>query len=169
MSASCRRRVDGKGAVRIARRLAPCPVKLRPATEADSADLLEWRNDEFIRMVSHNTEIISPEDHALWLTGTLNNPAKRLLIGFDNDGVLGVVRFDKGPSNAEVSIYLAPQRLGSGLGPNLLMAGEAAMAEHWPDAPEILAEVLPTNRASKDLFLSCGYRYSSGFYRKSVG
>ena len=74
MSASCRRRVDGKGAVRIARRLAPCPVKLRPATEADSADLLEWRNDEFIRMVSHNTEIISPEDHALWLTGTLNNP-----------------------------------------------------------------------------------------------
>jgi UDP-2,4-diacetamido-2,4,6-trideoxy-beta-L-altropyranose hydrolase len=169
MSASCRRRVDGKGAVRIARRLAPCPVKLRPATEADSADLLEWRNDEFIRMVSHNTEIISPEDHALWLAGTLNNPAKRLLIGFDNDGVLGVVRFDKGPSNAEVSIYLAPQRLGSGLGPNLLMAGEAAMAEHWPDVPEILAEVLPTNRASKDLFLSCGYRYSSGFYRKSVG
>jgi UDP-2,4-diacetamido-2,4,6-trideoxy-beta-L-altropyranose hydrolase len=169
MSAACRRRVDGKGAVRIARRIAPCSVKLRPATEADSADLLEWRNHELIRMVSHNTEMISPEDHELWLTGTLSNPARRLLIAADNDGVLGVLRFDKGPTNAEVSIYLAPQRLGSGLGPSLLMAGEAAIAEDWPDVLEILAEVLPTNRASKELFLSCGYRYSSGFYRKLVG
>lgn len=169
MAASCRRRVDGKGAARIARRMAPCPVTLRPATEADSADLLAWRNDELIRMVSHNTSVISLEEHNRWLAGTLGNPARRLMIGFDDIGVLGVVRFDKGPANAEVSIYLAPHRLGSGLGPNLLIAGELEMAAHWPDVTEILAEVLPTNGASRELFLSCGYQYSSGFFRKPVG
>jgi UDP-2,4-diacetamido-2,4,6-trideoxy-beta-L-altropyranose hydrolase len=169
MAASCRRRVDGDGARRIARRLAPCPVTLRAATLDDSADLLSWRNDEQIRSVSHNTAIISPEDHARWFAGTLGNPARRLLIGEDREGALGVVRFDKQNTNAEVSIYLAPHRLGSGLGANLLMAGEVEIAAFWPDISEVLAEVLPANGASKELFLSCGYRYSSGFYRKPVG
>lgn len=169
MAASCRRRVDGRGAKRIASRVTPNTISMRRATESDSQNLLNWRNDEAIRMVSHNTEIISQANHDRWLNATLNNAARHLLIGEDAVGAVGVVRFDCASASAEVSIYLTPDRLGNGLGPALLLAAEVDLAMAHPEIVEIVAEVLPTNGASKELFLSCGYRFASGYYRKPLG
>lgn len=169
MAASCRRRVDGGGARRIARRIMPNPITMRLATATDSMNLLIWRNDKSIRLVSHNAALISPEKHNRWLNGTLNDPARRLMIGEDAAGPVGVVRFDRTGRSAEVSIYLTPDRLGTGLGAPLLLAAEADLAAAHPEITGIVAEVLPTNGASKELFLSCGYRFASGYYRKPIG
>jgi RimJ/RimL family protein N-acetyltransferase len=100
----------------------------------------------------------------------LSAPDRQLLIGEDSGEPVGVVRFDQDGNRAEVSIYLTPSRLGSGLGANLLLAAEQWLAFTHPDIHVIDAEVLDANAASAELFLSTGYTpTSSGQYEKRMG
>ena len=166
MGERARRAVDGLGGVRIARRLADLGVRVRQATNADMAPMLEWRNDERIRRFSRDSAVIDPESHAAWFARVLADEDRDLLVAEDDAGPLGVARFDRAGDAAEVSIYLTPDRLGSGLGANLLLAGEDWLIEHAPSVRRIVAEVLDGNAASEELFLSCGYVRTDGPFEK---
>jgi RimJ/RimL family protein N-acetyltransferase len=169
MTDACAQAVDGKGARRIARRLAADGIIMREANTGDEAKILEWRNDEHIRRFSSNSSNIAASAHVAWYQTVLAASDRQLLIGDDASGPVGVVRFDHDGDRAEVSIYLTPPRLGSGLGANLLLAAEQWLAATHPEIHVINAEVLDANVASAELFLSTGYTpTSSGQYEKRM-
>ncbi len=169
MSETCRRIVDGKGRKRVAERLLEPNVGLRKAGPADSDTVWRWRNDARIRRVSRSTDTIDGAAHEKWFASVLQDQSRHLLIATDIGGPLGVVRFDCGDDGAEISIYLAPDRLGQGRGASLLLAAETWLANTAGRRLTIRADVRAGNTASGELFRSCGYVLSRGMYRKPVG
>lgn len=155
MSETCRQAVDGGGADRIASRIAATPVTVRTAAPEDCEDIWRWRNDPAIRETSRDPAAIDLADHERWFEMALDDPSRILLIGEDAKGPLGVVRFDRDGDEAEVSIYLVPQRLGESRGARLLLEAEAWLAGAAPK--RLAAETLPDNLPSAALFRAAGY------------
>jgi RimJ/RimL family protein N-acetyltransferase len=71
-------------------------MKLRNATIEDWDILLEWRNDPTTRYFSFNQDTIDPDSHKQWLSKSLNNPSRKILILEDQNGEpVGSIRSDK--------------------------------------------------------------------------
>lgn len=162
--------VDGAGAVRVARAAAALQrLTVRPATLSDSDLLFGWRNHESIRSVSRNKDPIALEDHRRWFGRVIADPARSLLVGERGGRPIGCVRFDEnGPDSVEVSIYLAPDAMGTGTGSALLAAAEAWLAANRPHIARIDAEVLGGNDPSTHLFERAGYRPDHVLYSKGL-
>ena len=87
-----------------------------------------------------------------------------------NDVDVGVIRFDRiaDSQEAEVSLYLAPDEMGKGLGSLLLSAGEREIVQHWQGIKRIVAQVLPENQASQRLFTQAAYQQTVQRFYKQV-
>jgi UDP-2,4-diacetamido-2,4,6-trideoxy-beta-L-altropyranose hydrolase len=146
--------VDGLGATRVACAMLGERLAVRPATLDDARMMFAWRGDPATRAVSRESGALVWEDHCAWLTRTLADPARKLMVGTIGARAVGVIRFDFSQAErAEVSLYLDPALHGLGLGPHLLLAGEAAA-----DPRVIDATVLAGNAASHALFARCAYQ-----------
>jgi UDP-2,4-diacetamido-2,4,6-trideoxy-beta-L-altropyranose hydrolase len=119
-------------------------LHLRPATAADAALLLAWRNDEATRLASHNTEPVHPEDHARWIDALLRNPARRLFIAEASGEPVGSVRADRDEDGSchELSWTVAPAARGRGIGACMVRLLLAEVSG------PVRAEVKPGNPAS---------------------
>jgi RimJ/RimL family protein N-acetyltransferase len=156
MAEKARELVDGRGAERVALALLTESLTLREVRAEDSPMLFAWRDHPLTRAVSSNSAPLVREEHESWLDRVLADPARRLLVGEIRGRPVGVIRFDFDmPDEAEVSLYLDPGLHGCGLGPALLLAGEAAA-----DPALVRATVLEENPASQRLFERCGYSRS---------
>ncbi|TDV35479.1 UDP-2,4-diacetamido-2,4,6-trideoxy-beta-L-altropyranose hydrolase [Pseudomonas helmanticensis] len=156
-----RQLVDGRGALRVAAALSGAVLTIRPATQDDAQLLFDGRNAEAVRRWSlANAEIDWPQ-HLNWLTASLRNPQRLLLIAEADDGPVGVLRYDLRGFEAEVSIYLLEGRFGLGWGKSLLARGEAFVIRHWPQVMALTAQVLPANRASLNVFRDAGFTQSA--------
>lgn len=164
----CSSLVDGLGAQRIARRLHCGLMQMRPAAPEDEEKVLRWRNDPAVRRFSGSSATIATKEHAAWYARTLGDPNCHLLIGWDGRGEAGVVRYDVVHDVAKVSIYVKPERLGTGSGPALLAAGERWLAAHQPSVATISADVHVNNRASARLFANAGYRVRTSSFVRSL-
>ncbi|MBW6487332.1 MAG: hypothetical protein K0B01_14400 [Syntrophobacterales bacterium] len=69
-------------------------ITLRPATIQDADMLLDWRNDPETRKASHSTSEVVTEEHIAWLTKTLGNANRRLLVAEEDGAPVGTVRAD---------------------------------------------------------------------------
>jgi RimJ/RimL family protein N-acetyltransferase len=98
----------------------------------------------------------------------LADPNRLLLLGELDGALVGVVRFDIHAGVAEVSTYLAPERIGSNLGADLLVAGEHWLIQRRSDVRSIEAHVLEDNWRSHRLFQAGGYSAHDTWYRKSA-
>lgn len=82
---------------------------LRPATDADSATVREWRNHPEVRAVSLTQHEISADEHAAWWDATKASDAREVYI-YERHGVpSGVVTFfdiDREQGNAWWGYYL---------------------------------------------------------------
>ncbi|MEU3274027.1 GNAT family N-acetyltransferase [Saccharomonospora sp. NPDC006951] len=146
-------------------------LSARPATEADAALLLEWRNDPVTRQWSRNTDPVAPADHGAWLRRVLDSPDRHLFVIGTPSEEVGTVRFDRDASQEvwEVSITLAPSVRGKGMSAAVLAAGERALLAERDAAAElpvlavlaVLATVHEDNAASMALFERAGYRKQS--------
>lgn len=130
-------------------------LRLRPATVADAALLLEWRNDEATRLASHNTGVVTPEDHARWLDALLRDPSRRLFIAEVNGDPVGSVRADRDPDGAchELSWTVAPAARGRGMGVRMV---QLLLAEV---SGPVRAEVKPGNQASVRIAEAAGLAF----------
>ena len=63
---------------------------VRLATDKDSKNIFDWRNDTLTRSMSHSTEIIDWEQHKKWFASSLDSE-NRLLVICEHD------IFNKGP------------------------------------------------------------------------
>lgn len=152
-----RQLVDGRGVQRVAAALAGEFLQLRPATMDDARLLFDGRNAEPVRRWSVQSDPIEWSSHLIWLAATLANDQRALLIAEALDGPIGVLRYDRTGTRAEVSIYLFDGRFGLGWGRALLARGEGYIGAHWPLVRAIEAQVLPGNQASIHLFREAGY------------
>jgi spore coat polysaccharide biosynthesis predicted glycosyltransferase SpsG/ribosomal protein S18 acetylase RimI-like enzyme len=163
-----RRLVDGRGAWRVVGAweqltagwpgVAPAPVGVRPATAEDADRLRRWRDDPASRAASRSTTAIDTETHRAWLARVLADPDRHLLVGSDDQGDVGTVRWDRvDGAEWEVSITVAPDRRGAGLAGRLLAAGEVWLADREPAVSTLLAAARADNQPSLRLFRSAGY------------
>ena len=157
MSARCLAMVDGRGAARVAAALASLHLELRRATLDDAQPMFEWRDDPRTRARSLDPRPLDWEVHRRWLAQRIADGECDLLIASDTLGPVGVLRFDAAGSSATVSIYLVPQRQGTGLGAPLLRAGERWLQHNRPQVSELRATVLESNHASLRVFADAGY------------
>jgi RimJ/RimL family protein N-acetyltransferase len=121
---------------------------------------LEWRNHPDTLRFFFDPSPIDPDLHKSWFSAVLKNPSCHLLIGEDSSGrSVGVVRFDQKGIDAEIAIYLVPNRRGEGLGHLLLDA-----AVHWlkenSTVEYVNANVLASNKASLKMFLRSKFNYN---------
>lgn len=160
--------IDGKGAERTAKILMRPQVVLRTAAAADCRDIWRWRNEPAVRRASNSVDRISWETHQAWFESVLSDPNRRLLIGEVVGEPVGVVRFDVVGAEAAISIYLTPKGRGRGIGPQLLMQGQAWLKPNRPEVVRIKAQVRTTNEASIAAFTAARYRRQGDYYVRDL-
>ena len=136
---------------------AMSPPVLRVAEPRDSGDLLAWRNDPVTRANSRNTDPIARDSHEAWLGRALADPDRRIWVAEADGRKLGTVSAAvTGADAVEVSITVAPDQRGRGVGGAMLRACVAETARTWPDRG-IVATVRVENAVSRRLFERCDF------------
>ena len=159
MSQSGRELVDGKGAFRIARRMANWGLSFREAYSDDAKLLLSWRNDPEVRSVSFDSSVMSLDSFQIWLDRKLEDPNARCWIAMSRSGqAIGEVHLDfENPQQAVIGITLDHTRRGKGLGRTIIeMACQMAFEEN-PLMDSVVARISPGNVASERAFRSVGF------------
>jgi len=124
---------------------------------ADASLLWRWANDAETRRRSFHPTPIPYGDHVAWLEARLAAETSSLWIASDEQGPVGQVRLDVTDGVAEVSLAVAPERRGQGLGTAMLREALAAAAGQWRGL-RLRAQVFADNVASLRLFRRCGFR-----------
>ncbi len=132
-------------------------ILLRRVMQADAQKLFEWRNNEEIRESSFESAPLTWEAHETWVRRTLEREDRCLLVGEDDEGPVGVLRYDVIGEVAEISIYIVPGRFGKGLGKALLRAGVDWALGHLSGVKTLRARIRPANFASIRLFEGAGF------------
>jgi UDP-2,4-diacetamido-2,4,6-trideoxy-beta-L-altropyranose hydrolase len=162
--------VDARGTQRLVRLLStPLNIDLRPATLADRDAILQWRNDESTRRYSTNPLPIDPATHGRWYARVLDDPDCAMFIGQQGDEAVGVLRYERTGTVANVSIFLVPGRAGRGLGRRLLMLGREWVRTHWPEVRLLQAQIKLDNQASLQTFLGAGFVQDTGIFHLQLG
>jgi UDP-2,4-diacetamido-2,4,6-trideoxy-beta-L-altropyranose hydrolase len=134
----------------------PVVVTLRPATAQDCRQVWLWRNDEETRRVSLDSAAIPLEAHERWFLDSLQSPSRRIYIVVAGDQPSGVARLDVDGGQGIVSIHLAPECRGRGVGPRALEAlGEVAFGPLG--LARLVAEIKADNAASLSAFVKAGF------------
>lgn len=131
-------------------------VALRPVTSDDAPLIFDWRNDPTTRAVSRDTGELSWPDHAAWFARRVEKSGAPWWIGEADGRPIGFVRLDPAGDDAmEVSIALAPEARGQGLGAPLLSAGLTAARERG--VRQVTAVIRRDNTPSRRIFARCGF------------
>jgi spore coat polysaccharide biosynthesis predicted glycosyltransferase SpsG/ribosomal protein S18 acetylase RimI-like enzyme len=152
--------VDGRGAERVAERLHELtietrPARLRAAVWNDAARLLDWANEPGARRASFEEHAIQPEEHRAWLARKLMDPEARVFL-VEDDGPAGTARLDREGRVATVSLAVAAERRGRGVGRRILDALRE-FSRRGAFAERLLALVREDNASSQQLFERAGY------------
>ena len=157
LSEDARSLIDGRGAGRVAERMAAYPLQLRFVTAADAAILHEWANDVLTRRMSFSSETIPWDNHVEWLTRRLEDPDCRFCVVQDANGQpLGQARLDRAGSRATLSFGLAPIARGQGFAARLVrLAAVDSQLAGW--CQHVDAWVRPDNVPSLAAFRRAGF------------
>lgn len=158
MSLRGRGLVDGRGTKRVVAVLRGGGLRLRPAQQSDSRLLWEWANDSGVRAAAFSSAPIPWEQHVLWFTSKMKDPACRILIAEDRQGrAVGQFRMDwRTGEDADIDVSLSSECRGAGYGRVLIDLGVShALAERR--ASRLHAFVKPENQASRRSFELAGF------------
>jgi RimJ/RimL family protein N-acetyltransferase len=137
-------------------------VRLRRTTESDADLLLAWANDPATRAASFHPDPIDRAGHVRWLAGRLASPTTSFWIGEREGRPIGQVRIELGADTVgahavgEISVSIAPDARGMGLGRALLLAAIDEAGRTLP-VDGLLARVRLDNPASLALFAGAGF------------
>ncbi len=154
--------VDGRGPQRLLMRFAgECAaaagrVRLRAAEPGDQDWLLDLQSRPETRRFARTSRIPTASEHAAWMDRTLSDPDRLLALIDFNDVPAGVIRLDRLSQDKpafEVSIAIAPERHGRGIG-----AAALTLVRNLVPKADLVATVLAGNQASQLLFERAGYR-----------
>lgn len=149
--------VDGRGAARVAKALLSGAMRLRRAELSDAERLLAWRNDPTAREASFAQAPIEPAVHRAWLEERLADPAHHVFVGDVGGTSIGVVRFAVDQDVATISVVLAPEARGRGLGTRLVSLG-CTRLRRASTVAHVDASIRVGNGASASAFAQAGFR-----------
>ncbi|MGE0734852.1 MAG: GNAT family N-acetyltransferase [Alphaproteobacteria bacterium] len=131
-------------------------IVLRRARADDEAQVLSWRNDDFIVARSSSRRRVTEGEHHAWFAAALAAEDRRMEI-VEIDGVAaGLVRFDRqAPDHAVISVYLLESFTGRGLGPRVISMATTAAIAAW--GVDVHAHVRADNFAGRKAFERAGY------------
>lgn len=155
--AAWREVLDANGEVASLRR----GLRLRPATAADATDLLAWRNDPTSVAFSASGTAVEESEHRAWLARRLDDPGCRLLVADCDGREVAMLRIDVADAVGTVSIAVAPQERGRGLGSAILVRAVEELAGDM-QVRLLVAEVLAGNAASLAAFGAAGFVVEAG-------
>lgn len=127
-------------------------MRVRPAAVSDAELLYAWRNDPETRRQSRTADVVPWDEHIRWLEGVIASPNRLLLVGEDERGPVGTVRFEVDEGRAEISVTVGPERRGKGHAVPLIR-----LACSWIRVP-IDAFIRRDNVASIRAFERAGFR-----------
>ena len=133
---------------------------IRDVDFSDAEMLLAWRNEPEVRKFSHFQGIISKKEHLDWLHRRLNLLPSQPFWIFENElGMVGATRFDFNPvqKHFEISITINSMHRGQGLGKRVLDLAITNFLRIYPGG-NLYAETHQDNKASRMLFLGCGFK-----------
>lgn len=142
-------------------------ITLRPATMQDAPFLLILRNDPDAIRFSVTGREVTPAEHQVWLAARLAEPDTRLWVAEDAGAAVGQVRVDLESGVGTVSIGIAPDHRGRGVGQAVLQSLVVEM-ERDPRATRLRAVVHPENGASVRAFEAVGFRRRDGLERDFI-
>ena len=129
-------------------------LSLRKASMDDSLDILKWRNDAKSIEGSFSKEKITVPEHIEWFKKKLASPFCHIFILEENGIKAGVIRIDQEGNVGELSLMIAPEKRGLGLGSKMMSLLENNLPT---DIKSLVGFVLPNNQPSRKAFLSNGY------------
>ena len=160
---------DGRGVFRTAVAIIPHlvaandhHVRLRAAELDDCAAMYAWQQDPETRRYARNTDVPTWSEHQSWLRGKLDDDNCLFTVIERDQEAAGVLRLDRRDDSFEVSIVVAPEHRGAGVGAAALRLGRDLVPGH-----ALTAFVKPQNKASERLFRQAGYEAGvDGLYRQ---
>ena len=149
--------VDGRGARRIVTEMRSRLFTLRRAGAEDSQVLLEWANETGVRAASFSSGPISQEEHRIWFTRKLRDPACAFFIASDDRQTpVGQVRFDQEGCDAVISVSIDRKVRGRGTGTAVISLACRQLFKET-GARLVHAYVKPDNAASTGAFADAGF------------
>ena len=161
---------DGRGARRLSIALRPertrdgGQITVRRLSSKDAGLTHEWQRHPATRRYARHPATPSLEEHSAWLDRKIGDPGCVIDMVLHDGLPAGVIRADRlqrpdGQTACEVSIYIAPELHGHGV-------GRAALAALRRLVPEVVlvAHVLQDNAVSHRLFAKSGYVLDNGAY-----
>jgi len=106
-------------------------VTLRPAVLGDRLVLWRWRNDPETRQASADEREIPVDTHTRWFEETLERSDRKLFIVSVNGVDAGMVRLDIQDQDAAVSVNIAPEWRGCGVGREPSAASPGTPSGRW--------------------------------------
>lgn len=132
-------------------------LTLRPADLSDGQRLLAWRNDPETRAASFDGGEVFPEEHSRWLRRKLDDASCAILVAEDGGVAVGLVRFDWGADAiAEISVTVAPEARGRGIG-SLLLRSAIREGQRRLGVECFRARVKEGNQRSLGAFRAAGF------------
>jgi RimJ/RimL family protein N-acetyltransferase len=135
-------------------------IRLDVASINDCYDLYLIRNNDLVKKHLFSRASIAYEDHQGWFKNKLvaNHNFLYVIRNCIDDKTLGSVRFDCISSVIyEISILILPEFQGVGVGKKSILLGLNCLSKMMSGC-KVVAKVLPDNKASSALFLSCGFK-----------
>jgi UDP-2,4-diacetamido-2,4,6-trideoxy-beta-L-altropyranose hydrolase len=145
---------------------------IKDAEIIDSIDLFEWRNDQLSCCMSKNNKKLTIKEHEIWFKGSLKNPLRKLYVGIDSNGKIGVCRFDYDELDncSEISINLNPKMRGKNLSYEFLNNSIKKYVAN--NSCKLKATIKKENKASLKIFEKSGFLYfaedSNFFYLRKI-
>jgi UDP-2,4-diacetamido-2,4,6-trideoxy-beta-L-altropyranose hydrolase len=124
-------------------------IALRIAQLEDCERVWQWNFAPDVRAWSKSTEPVTLADHARWFTDRMNTGGMWIIEAAGKP--VGVVRLDRADTGDRVSIALATDARGRGIGRRAL---ELACRQ---SNGVVIAEILADNISSRTCFESCGF------------
>ncbi len=131
-------------------------VSVRRATQRDSDFVLALRNDPSAIRWSETRRAVTRSEHARWFGAHCEDPATRLLIVQCDGEDIGQIRLDIDDAVGRVSIAIAEQHRGRGVGVRALRTVQAGLRDDM-QVNRLRARVASDNRVSRSAFTSCGF------------
>lgn len=151
--------VDGLGAARIAAHITAdpttrdgLPLLARRLAAEDADEILRWQRTPGIRRFSRKPEVPGPVQHAAWITSRLESLDAVTEMLTLNDRPVAMVRCDKRDGEHEVSVIVAPEWMGQGIGTAAVCYLKALLPR-----VAMTAYIHRENEGSLRLFSACGF------------
>lgn len=133
-------------------------MTLRPATPEDVDLVFAWANDPVTRAASFRAAPIDYEAHVAWFARALASEGRHLFVALRGARPVAFVRLERSegrPSTLVVSLNVAPEARGEGVGVAALRAADDEARAL--SATTILALIREENEASRRTFARAGY------------